>query len=326
MNKIRVAYIGLGWIADWHFKAMKRVSSIEVVGACDAPENYEACRARCNEWGIKGWRSYEEVLGDPGVDAVAILTPTWLHTEQTLAALRAKKHVLVEKPVALSAEEIGRMEQAAKAAGVVVMPGHNFVYRPVVRKAKEVLASGMLGNVSYASFRAVHFIPEVSSAGWRKSLNASGGGAMIDSGTHLVYQSLYLMGRPSYLFSFDAKKHYLELESEDISLIGLQYPDGAIGNILQSWASGDPSAGEVRIEGDKANLLIADGLYVDGKKMETDFEYGDSFYHLAQAFSDAALKGTKPISTLEDARAALILIQNAYASAKEKRVIHNPAG
>lgn len=322
MDKVRVGYIGFGWVADWHLKATrKHAPEVDVVGACMAPELFDACKKKCAENQIKPYQSWKDIIADKNIDAVCIFTPTTLHLEQVLAAAAAGKHSLVEKPVDITDEGIVKMIEAANKHKVVVFPAHNFVYRPVVRKAREIIDSGALGTISYASFRAVHFIPEEHANGWRKGLKASGGGAMLDSGTHLVYQSIYLAGKPKVLSAFSAKRHYLQIEAEDICQIGLQYPDGTIGNIMQSWASGDATGGEVRIEGDKGSLLISDALYHDGKKVETDGEYADSFGHLAKAFAASIMHGTKPVSTLEDARLALRIIQQAYQSAAKGTTI-----
>jgi len=321
MSQVKIAYVGVGWIADWHWDAMKRCDTIEVVGACDAPDNFSKTQERCQAWGIKPYQSFEEILNDSSIDAVCIFSPTNFHTKQVLQAAKAGKHVLVEKPVALTVEDIDKFIEAEKEFGVTIAPAHNFVYRPVVTKAKEIIESGKLGTISYGSFRAVHFIPEEASNGWRKDFKSSGGGAMIDSGTHLIYQSLYLLGVPAKLSGFSANKHYTQIDAEDICQISVQYPDNTIGQIMQSWASNDGASCEIRIQGNKSNLCISDALYHDGEKIETDSEYPDSFYHLAKAFADAIINKTKMISGLNDAKNALIIAQKGYESADSEKLI-----
>jgi predicted dehydrogenase len=144
---------------------------------------------------------------------------------------------------------------------------------------------------------------------------------MMDSGTHLVYQSLYLLGVPEFLGSFSARKHYLEMDGEDVCQISFQYADGAVGQIYQSWSSSDGSAGEIRIEGDKGNLLISDRLYKDGKAIENDSSYQDSFFHTLKAFIAAVEGGPAPLSGLEEAETTLNLILTAYRAAENKQVI-----
>ncbi len=322
--KHRIAFVGAGWIADFYKAAQERLTErVELAGCCGNPSaaGAERLKAKCAQWGCPSIPSFEDVLRDPSIDCVAVLSPTSLHPAQAIAALRAGKHVLVEKPVALNASDLTAIGDAAAAAGKVAFPGHNFVYRPVVRKAKELIDSGSLGTISYASFRAVHFIPPEHAAGWRKGFAASGGGAMMDSGTHLVYQSLYLLGQPEFLSCFLSKKHYLQMDGEDTCQISLRYPDGAIGQIFQSWSSSDPGAGEIRIEGDKGVLTITDGLYHDGVKVEADHSYQDSFYHTLAAFLDALDGSGAVLSDIESAASTLAVIQKAYGAAEQNKVI-----
>lgn len=316
---VTIGFLGLGWIADWHFNAIQQCDDIKVKGAFSPPDPSVA--ERFSRMGIHSYSSLEEMLGDEELDAVAVITPTHLHCEHVLAVLNAGKHALVEKPVAMNAEEHRKLAEAAKANGKLLVPAHNFVYRPVVRKAREIIASKALGTISYASFRAVHFIPEEASTGWRRSNRCAGGGAMIDSGMHLVYQSLYLLGKPAWVSAFSAKKHYMQLEDEDIAQISLQYKDGTIGQILQSWAAHDDSAGEIRILGNKGSLLISDALYLNGEKLEDDAAYADSFKHLNNYFAACVRGESTPLSTVEDALTSFDIIHKGYTAAAEKSVL-----
>jgi len=315
---VRIAYLGTGWIANWHWKAMQQCEGIEVAGAFSVGP---ALCDRCARWGVRAYASYEQMLADPAVDAVAIFSPSHLHYDQTRKALEAGKHVLVEKPVFLQGEQHDELAALADKVGRVLMPAHNFVYRPVVRRLKEVLESGELGIISHVSLRAVHFIPEAASSGWRKSHAASGGGALIDSGMHLVYQLLYLLGVPERVSAFSARRHYTHLDDEDIAQISLQYADGTIGTILQSWAADDPGAGEIRLEGNRGVAVITDALHHDGRELETDSGYAESFGHLARHFVACVEEGAAPLSTVVDALCALEIIQRAYEAAETNSVL-----
>ena len=321
---IKLAISGAGWISDWYHKALvKQSDSFELAGCCGnpSPEGIKRLSDKCSSWGVRSYTSFTEVINDPEVDAVAVFSPTSLHYDQAMQAMEKGKHVLVEKPVALDSGELKEMEKAAQKYGVVIFPGHNFVYRPVIRKAKEIIESGRLGSISYASFRACHFIPPEHSAGWRKNFSQSGGGAMMDSGTHLVYQMFYLMGSPSYLNCFSTTNHYKQMDGEDTCLISLEFPGGAVGQVFQSWSSADGSAGEIRIQGDEGVLLLTDVLTLDGEVLETDSGYEESFYHTLTAFGEAVNGGTAPISSVTEAEKTLRLIQEAYLSAEGRKTL-----
>jgi len=150
----------------------------------------------------------------------------------------------------------------------------------------------------------------------------SAGGALMDSGHHLVYQSLYLLGMPRALQAFTTRRVLLGMECEDTAQVTLTYPDGSLGFILQSWAS---SHGEgingIRVLGERGSLVISDALYLDGEKLDSDTSYGDSFAHQARAFVDYVLRDRAPRSDLGDARNTLRIIQAAYESARSGTVV-----
>ena len=321
---LRIALVGTGTIADQHYAAMQRFAGTSVVGLYNPNARSSSLLKRQKEWQLPVYTSYDALLGDPAVDALAILSPTACHAEQALLAARAGKHVLIEKPIALKSEEIDALALAEKEYGVCLMPAHNFVYRPVVRRAKEIIDRGELGNLSYASFRTVHFISGQLLAGWRSSHGQAGGGAMIDSGMHLAYQSLHLMGPPQWLTAFTARRH-LQIDDEDVCQVAMQYAEGTLGYLFQSWAAHWDETNEIRIHGDKQSLCIRDALYVGGDKVEDDASYESSFYHLAMAFYAYVTRGETPVSSLRDAKAALQLVQSAYHAARSRQVLQFPS-
>ena len=325
MKQLGLAIAGAGWIADFYFDAYKHITDrFKLVGCCGnpSPEGRRRLAEKCKKWETKSYSSYQELLNDPEVDCVGIMSPTDLHFEQAQEALKAGKHILVEKPVSLVPDELRRLRELSKETGRIVFPGHNFAYRPVDRKAKDIIDSGELGSVSYASLRAVHFIPDEHAAGWRRIFSHSGGGAMMDSGTHLVYQLLYLMGDPKWLSCFMTTKHYSSMEGEDTCQISLQYEDGRIAQVFQSWSSSDGSAGEIRIQGDKGNLLIdGEGLHLNGRLLETDGAYESSFMHTLNAFYEGIVSDTPAVSGVTEAEKTLFIIQSAYKASQSREVL-----
>ncbi|MCH3917218.1 MAG: Gfo/Idh/MocA family oxidoreductase [Spirochaetia bacterium] len=324
MKKATLGIIGAGWIGDWYFDAYSRCTDrFHLVGAAGnpSPEGFARLEKKCAKWGnIRPYATAEELIADPSIQAIAVFSPNSLHFEQVKMALEAGKHVLVEKPVTLDVKQDLELEKLAEKKGLIVFPGHNFVYRPVDVEAKKIIESGRLGNISYGSFRACHFIPPEHSAGWRKQMPLAGGGAMMDSGTHLVYQSIYLLGLPKYISCFSTKKHYLEMDGEDTCLITVQYASGTVAQIFQSWSTADDSAAEVRIQGDKGVLLISDALYFNGKKITDDCSYANSFYHTLEAFYNSIETAEAPVSTIHDAANTLSMIQTAYQVSGTRKI------
>jgi len=325
MKKLGLAIAGAGWIADFYYEAYQNLSDrFTLVGCSGNPsaEGRKRLAAKCGKWNTKAFDSFDEILENQEVDCIGIMSPTNFHFDQAKKAIEKGKHVLVEKPVTLNQAELKELYALSNTTGCVVFPGHNFVYRPVIREAKKIIESGKLGNVSYASLRAVHFIPEDHAAGWRKSFSQSGGGAMMDSGTHLVYQLLYLMGDPKWLSCFKTTKHYKTMDGEDTCQISLQYEDGRIAQVFQSWSSSDGDAGEIRIQGDKGNLLInGKGLHFNSGLLETDGAYDRSFMHTLSAFYEAIVSKTPGLSGVIEAEKTLEIIQSAYKAAESRDVL-----
>jgi len=325
MKKLGLAFAGAGWIADFYYEAYKNLTDrFNLIGCSGNPsaDGQNRLASKCAKWNTKAFASFDDLINHPEIDCIGITSPTNFHFAQAKKALEKGKHVLVEKPVTLDASELKELYALSEKTGCKVFPGHNFVYRPVIRAAKEIVDSGKLGGISYASLRAVHFIPEDHAAGWRKNFSQSGGGAMMDSGTHLVYQLLYLMGDPKWLSCFKTTKHYKTMDGEDTCQISLQYEDGRIAQVFQSWSSSDGEAGEIRIQGDKGHLLIdGEGLHFNGKLKETDGAYDRSFMHTLSGFYEAVVSNTPGLSGVIEAEKTLNIIQSAYRAAESREVL-----
>ncbi|MBA3687160.1 MAG: Gfo/Idh/MocA family oxidoreductase, partial [Planctomycetes bacterium] len=195
VKPLGIAFIGAGGIAGVQAKALAGMPEARVV-ACADPN--PVARARLSgTYGVeRGYADWREMLADqPDIDAVSVCTPNRLHAEPTIAALRAGKHVLVEKPMAMNAEEGQAMVDAARAAGRQLVVGFQVRFSPGAELIRRQIADGVLGRIVYARCRALRRrgIP-----GWgvfgRKDLQ--GGGGLIDIGVHLLEAAHDLMGSP----------------------------------------------------------------------------------------------------------------------------------
>lgn len=326
MKKVRIGFQGIGFITDWHFRAFAKLEGAEVCAisrdyygtAEQMIEQKARLSAKAEELGLSAYDSYDAMLADPDIDAVMLGSINPLHYEQIMAALHAGKHVLVEKPVVTDISQLTGIEALSRQTERVVFPAHNFAYREAVLKAKAVLDSGRLGKLIFSSFVITHTTSDAHAAGWRASRELGSGGTLMDSGHHLVYQTLYLLGRPERISAFTASRVRIGMECEDLAQVGLQYADGSVCTVLQSIASdhGEGVNG-IRIVGDQGNLIITDALYVNGERIEATTDYQASFDGQAAAFVDAVLNGTPPVSSLADAKDTLAIIYSAYQSVEK---------
>ncbi|MFV1968757.1 MAG: Gfo/Idh/MocA family protein [Pirellulaceae bacterium] len=145
MSKLRVGFIGAGDITDMHYPAYKDNPKAELYAICDVDE--ARLQRRVTEWGVeRTYTDYHELLADPDVDAVEVITPHHLHAEMGIAALAAGKHVSMQKPMAVNVAECDALIDAAKRSGKLFRVFENFRFYPPMVRAKELLDSGAIGE------------------------------------------------------------------------------------------------------------------------------------------------------------------------------------
>ena len=144
--RIKVGVVGLGYPGPNLVRNLYELPDAEVTVVCD--QRLEAFERIANRYpSIRSATTFEQLIDDPELDAVAIATPVSSHYELAKQALEAGKHVFVEKPLASSSEEAVELAQLAETRQLVLMPGHTFLYSPPVNKVAELIASGELGQI-----------------------------------------------------------------------------------------------------------------------------------------------------------------------------------
>ena len=155
---VSVAVVGAGYWGVNHVRTFARLAGCELARVCD-PDAKNLKRAAGLAPSAKLGGDYAEVLADPRIDAVVLATPAVLHAEQTIAALRAGKHVLCEKPLTTTLEEAASLLAHAREAKRVLFPAHNYKHAPVVKAIREIIESGKIGkvrSVTLNTFRNTH--------------------------------------------------------------------------------------------------------------------------------------------------------------------------
>ena len=210
-KKVNVAVVGLGFMGVTHIKAYQQLKAARIVAVCDSvrlPVNGVLAGVAGNVTGsgdldlgraVRVYRTLAEVLADPEVDLVDLCVPTPLHPEQSIAALKAGKHVLCEKPLALNSAQARKIVQAAQSASGFFMPAMCMRFWPGWSYLKQVVQDKPYGKVQAARFRRMSPTP-----GWSKATYASGnqsGGALFDLHVHDTDFVQFLFGRPASVFS-----------------------------------------------------------------------------------------------------------------------------
>src|SRR5579859_7566030 len=183
--KVGVGVIGVGGISSHvHLPGIQLSPQAEIVALCDSDS--ERLQQRAREYGVAHtFSSYEELLQDPAVDAVVVATPTLLHAPIALAALAARKHVLVEKQLGMSYAETVQMYEAAKSAGVRHMTAFTYRFVPAMRYLKHLVAQGAIGLPRHLRIARIQDISETD-LGWRQHRSLAGSGEIGDMGAHRI--------------------------------------------------------------------------------------------------------------------------------------------
>jgi predicted dehydrogenase len=231
---IRVGIIGSGDIAGAHVAGYKAAGA-EIVAVCDT--NPTQLAARQHDWDVeKGFTDALDLLADPSIDAVSICTPNSTHHPLTLAAAKAGKHVLCEKPVSLDIAQGEEMVAACENVGVVFQVGHHMRSWAAAAKAKELIDSGAIGRVCQLRFRQSHDWGGGAPRGVFGSKAHSGGGTLLDNGCHLFDLARYLGGDVEEVYARIATLKF-EVEVEDTAAATLHYASGAIGVLEAAWTA-----------------------------------------------------------------------------------------
>ncbi len=320
MKTIQVGFIGAGDVSIIHAEAVQRCSGANLKGLWNLSE--AKGKEKCRVYGCSQYGSAEELVSDPDIDAVFVLTSLEAHHKYTMMALEAGKHVLVEKPVGVSVGEIEEMKAKADEKGLVCMPGHNYIYEPVVTRARELLDEGKLGKLAalYIMYHIQH--PEEVAARFP--------GVIRQIMTHHAYIALYLAGFPASVSAMKSVIHYEEITQEDLAMATLKMKDDSLVHFTASFAAddhaGDPWTMMIKMIGTKGATRFSYRDWVENKRgvvhSQTYSAYPYSIYESDRHFIDACIrKGEQPLSTLEDAILAQKIVEGIEQSVHEKKHI-----
>jgi predicted dehydrogenase len=260
------------------------------------------------------------------IDFVDICTPTASHLELTLWALEHGYHVLCEKPVAVSRGEAARIADAARAAGRIVMPCHQYRYNPVWRRVRAWLDEGAIGRWHLAELHVYRLMADRGTSAaptpWRGRAEHSRGGVLLDHGTHLIYQMLDAAGVPEAVRAWTGQLRHADYDVEDSAQLLFEYP-GRLGAMFVTWGARHRE-NRVRFIGECGTIeWIGGTLRLERDGSETSFDYSAEldkrsyaswFSGLFAAFADA-MDGGAQEPHLQDIADVAAVLDGAYESA-----------
>lgn len=235
---INVGIIGAGFFAEKHVQAMAELGQVRLAAASRTDQ--AALVEFTRRYGGRGYPDYVDLLNDDQVEVVVIATPHHLHTEITVQAARAGKHILLEKPMAPTLAECDRILQAVAEARVKLMVGHVNQFARAYQVARELLESGELGEVVLGLSTMSKFWFEPNRRPWHLD-RATGGGMWLTAGMHCLDRLTWLVNSRvrSVCAQFGTRFH--DQQADDVGLIFLRYENGAAGTVVSTgYRSGAP--------------------------------------------------------------------------------------
>ena len=234
MNKVKVAIIGLGGVAQLvHLPNLLKIKSVVIQSVAEIKTN--RLNAIAEKFNIpERYKDYRELLAKSDVDAVIVATPTALHKEIAIDCLNAKKELLVEKPIARTFKEATAIVKAAKKNNKKLMVGMNLRFRPDTLLLKSLIQSKEIGDPFYA--RAVWIRRQSSEEKWFMKREDTGGGVILDLGISLLDLSLWLMDYPNVKTVQTQNFYQTRKTLEDTSISFIRCDNSKLINIETSWA------------------------------------------------------------------------------------------
>lgn len=313
-----VAFLGAGDISQLHAAAVASCEGAELRGVWHLDP--EQGRLKAERYGCRSYASAEEALADPQVHCVSVLTNLETHRQFAEIAMRAGKHVLVEKPAGASLEEVASMQRCATECGVQCVPVHNYVYEPALERTRTLLDRGDLGRL--VSVHVLYNIHHPESVAQRYP------GVIRQIMTHHAYVLLYLAGLPVSVGAMKATINDGSVEQENLAVATLQLQEGAIAHLQASFAaddhSGDPWTFLVKVIGTDGATRFSYRDWVQNQKAQVHshtfsaypFHIERTVHHFLQR---CVRRGEAPLSSMQDAYDAQRIIEAVEASVRERR-------
>jgi predicted dehydrogenase len=329
---MRIGLIGAGNIGlNAHIPAVNANEGMTIVAVADpTPERLRLAAEGTGLGPDDLYANWRDVLARDDIDAVIVATPQRYRPEIVIAAAKAGKHILAEKPLALTPADAQAMIDAARENGVILGAVHNYLVMPVYKEIKEVLGSGEIGepDVAVLNYLGVEDRPGAAAylPRWRHSSADAGGGVLTDM-LHIVYLAHWFMGAsPIAVSAWVDRRLDGDGDVEDIALVRYVYPNGQA-MVNMAWGSGP---GGVEIGGTKGRIVMetkdfgthpfvsAERLHVvspAGSRSwapETPPAYG--LVDILADFRDAVAKGREPMANGEAGLRVLDAVLGAYVA------------
>ena len=253
---VRFALVGTGNISGIHAQAISEIPGAKLTAAYSVA----GLAPFCEKWGCAPAGSLDELMARSDVDAVCITTPSGSHGDPAIAALKAGKHVLCEKPLEITVEKIDAILAAAKESGAILAAVFQSRFGEGARTVKKAVDAGRLGRLTMASAYIKWWRTQAyyDSAGWRGTWEMDGGGALMNQGVHAIDLLTWFVGVPVEVKAHIATLAHERIAVEDTAVAALRFGNGALG-VVEGATSTYPGWNKrIELSGDKGSIIIED--------------------------------------------------------------------
>jgi phthalate 4,5-cis-dihydrodiol dehydrogenase len=317
-----VGIIGAGHFGARHAAALAKAGGFRVAASCRQDE--AALVAFVSAHGGRGHRDVAALLADPEVDAVVIASPHHLHEEHAIAAARAGKPVLLEKPMAPTVASCDRITAAAQEAGVGVLLGHTLRFAAPVIAAREMIARGEIGAVRYGRAAMIKIWMQDNRRGWHME-PGTGGGMLFTAGIHALDALLWLMPSAPRRVHAVAAAQFHEMNADDVAQLTLRFADGAIGSVASVGYRDGAPVGGIEIVGTHGVLALdpargvrlgRGGVWGDVPLTLPANVIGEALVEEWRAFGRMIRDGAPPAVDAAAGRTSIAVIEAAFESSR----------
>lgn len=343
MEKIKIGVIGVGGISECHINAYLKNPNVELYAFCDI--NEKRLKEMSEKYSItRTFTDMNDMLKLKEIDAVSVCTWNSAHAVCTIAALNAGKHVLCEKPMAMSAQEGEDMKAAAIKNNKLLMIGFVRRYGDDCAVLKDFVNTDYFGDIYYA--KANYLRRNGNPGGWFGDKSRSGGGPLIDLGVHVIDLVRYVLGNPKPISAYGVtfhklgnrnelkdKKDYLSISAtpndkcdvEDLVSALIRFDNGAVLDVEASFSLNIKApVGKIELFGDKGGAKIESDLEMytivnermANVTLDQKVTMGDFFQHEINHYVDCVINNTACVSPADDGITIMKILDAIYESAR----------
>lgn len=344
-NKIKWGVIGCGGIADRKtIPGMMLADNVELVAVMDSvAEVAENVRAKYDA--KYAFDNYEDLLALEEIECVYIASPVFCHMEQAIAAAKAKKNILLEKPMALSVKDAEKIRKVCETEGVKLGVGFLMRFHGYHQKIREMIAGGAIGDIVSMRGQFTCWYPDIEGA-WRQNKSLSGGGALMDMGIHAIDLLQYLSGLKAVEVAAFCETQSFKYGVDDSAAVVMKMDNGSLAYVDSNFNIPDAaSVAKLEIYGTKGSIVatgtlaqaevgdvaiyISEDTGYDAEQNRSDnvsqtlegTPLGNMYTKEVEQFGEACVNNTIVPVTPEDAIYDQKIVEAAYKSAKTKKFI-----